>query len=111
MHIGVSAWRLAGQRLGIGRYIEYILKYWNPLLASDDRVSIYVHEPFNRRSLSLSDAFESRIVRPKLKNAIWENVLLPRAARGVDVLFGPSYTLPLTYRGKSVVAIHSVDEA
>ena len=111
MNIGVSAWRLHGQRMGVGRYIEYLLKHWNAMLLADDRVSLYVHERFNREPLNLSAAFTARIVRPKLKNAIWENLLLPRAARGVDVLFGPSYTLPLTYRGRSVVTIHSVDEA
>ena len=110
MNIGVSAWRLAGQRLGIGRYIEYLLKHWTTMLRVDERVAVFVHEPFDRSALNLSDAFSARVIRPRLKNAIWENLLLPRAAAGVDVLFGPSYTLPLTYRGRSVVAIHSVDE-
>ena len=50
-------------------------------------------------------------MRPRLTNALWENLLLPRAAKDLDVLFGPSYTLPLTYSGRSVVAIHSADEA
>ena len=30
--------------------------------------------------------------------------------RGVDVFFGPSYSLPILYRGKTVVTIHSVNE-
>ena len=60
--------------------------------------------------LNLSSAFSTRIVRPKMTNALWENLLLPRAARDVDVLLGPSYTLPLTFRGRSVVVLHSVDE-
>ena len=55
MNIGVSAWRLSGQRLGIGRYIEYLLKHWNPMLRVGDRVSLYVHEAFNPRSLDLSE--------------------------------------------------------
>jgi len=50
MKIGVSAWRLYGQRLGIGRYIEYLLKNWNAILRTDDQVSLYVHEPFNMRA-------------------------------------------------------------
>ena len=51
-----------------------------------------------------------RVVRPRLTNALWENLLLPLPARHLDVLFGPSYTLPVTFRGRSVVAIHSVNE-
>ena len=111
MHIGVSAWRLHGQRLGIGRYIEYILKHWSTMLASDERVTLFTREPLDLEALGLTRAFTTRILRPPMTNALWENLLLPRAARDADVLFGPSYTLPLLYRGRSVVAIHSVDEA
>jgi glycosyltransferase involved in cell wall biosynthesis len=111
MHIGVSAWRLHGQRLGVGRYIEYILKYWNTMLGPDDRVTLFLRDDFDPRTLGLSAAFTTHVIRPALTNALWENFLLPRATREIDVLFGPSYTLPLWYRGRSVVTIHSVDEA
>ena len=111
MHIGVSAWRLYGQRLGIGRYIEYQLKHWSLALADADRVTVFVHEPFDSGALGLSDAFSMRVIRPKLTDAIWENLLLPVPARDVDVMFGPSYTIPLTFPGRKVVVIHSVDEA
>lgn len=117
MRLGVSAWRLYGQRLGIGRYIEYMVKYWNTMLMPSDRVTLYVHEPLGKNFLhsdkseqALSEAFKMQVVRPKLTNALWENLLLPRVAKDSDVLFGPSDTLPLTYRGRSVVAIHSVNE-
>lgn len=111
MHIGVSAWRLHGQRLGIGRYIEYILKEWNTLLGPQDRVTVFTRSPLDTSALGLSSAFTTRILQPAMTNALWENLLLPRAARDVDVLFGPSYTLPLLAGPRSVVAIHSVDEA
>jgi glycosyltransferase involved in cell wall biosynthesis len=111
MNIGLSAWRLSGQRMGVGRYIEYMLNYWNGMLEPPDRVIIFVHDHFDRRSLGLSDQFHVEVIKPRLTNAVWENALLPQHLRGIDVLFGPSYTLPLLYRGKSVVAIHSVDLA
>jgi glycosyltransferase involved in cell wall biosynthesis len=111
VHIGVSGWRLHGQRLGMGRYIEYQLKYWAPALQPAERVTVYVHEPFEPRSIGLPSTYSARVIRPKLSNALWENLLLPFGARDVDVLFGPSYTLPLTYRGRSVLVLHSVDEA
>jgi glycosyltransferase involved in cell wall biosynthesis len=111
MHIGVSAWRLHGQRLGIGRYIEYILKNWSRMLAPDERVTLFTREPIDTASLGLTPAFGVRVVRPPLTNALWENLLLPRAARDVDVMFGPSYTVPVIAGGRSVVSIHSVDEA
>ncbi len=110
MHIGVSAWRLSGQRFGIGRYIEYILKSWNTMLEPADRVTLFTREALDPRTLGLSAAFTTRVLKPAMTNALWENLLLPHAARDVDVLFGPSYTLPLFPRVPSVVAIHSVDE-
>lgn len=110
MRVGVSAWRLSGQRLGVARYIEYLLKYWSTMLEEEDRCTLYVHEPADTALLDLSSAYDARLVRPRLTNALWENLLLPFSARNLDVLFGPSYTLPLAYRGRSVVSIHSVDE-
>src|SRR5262249_11770517 len=41
---------------------------------------------------------------------LWETLRLGPAARRVDVLFGPSYSLPLGFRGPTVVTIHSVNE-
>jgi glycosyltransferase involved in cell wall biosynthesis len=49
-------------------------------------------------------------LRPRLTGILWESVVLSRAARGLDVLFCPSYSVPLWYRGRSVVATHSVNE-
>jgi glycosyltransferase involved in cell wall biosynthesis len=108
--IGVNGRRLVGQRLGIGRYIEYLLRHWNGMLDDSERVELYVEEPFSTDALGLSDQFSSKVLRPKVHGFVWENVVLPRGARTSDVLFAPSYMLPATYRGKSVVAIHSMNE-
>jgi glycosyltransferase involved in cell wall biosynthesis len=106
MRIGVSAWRLTGQRLGIGRYIEYLLQYWGTMLDPSDEVTVFVREPLLPPGLQTS----VRVIQPALTNALWENLLLPAHTKGLDVLFGPSYTLPLLPRCRSVVSIHSVDE-
>jgi len=110
MRLGVNALRLTGQRLGIGRYIEYMLKHWNHMLTPSDRVTVYVREPVDIRTLHLSEAFETKVLRPGLKGVLWENLLLPRQEKEMDVLFCPSYTVPLAYRGRCVVATHSVNE-
>lgn len=110
MRFGVNARRLAGQRLGIGRYIEYMLKYWDTMLAPEEQVTLYVQEPPREQPLKLSNAFNVRPLQPKLTGSIWENVLLPVHAGEVDVLFGPSYTIPLAFGGRTVVATHSINE-
>lgn len=110
MRLGVNALRLSGQRLGIGRYIEYLVKYWDQFLLPDDRVTLYVREHTNGNQLQVSDKFEIKPLRPKLTGVLWEHFMLPAQSKEMDVLFCPSYTMPLNYRGKCVVATHSVNE-
>jgi glycosyltransferase involved in cell wall biosynthesis len=110
MRLGVNARRLAGQRLGIGRYIEYMVKYWDTMLSPEERVTLYVQEPLRDQPLTLSNAFSIRHIESKLTGSIWENLMLPARASEVDVLFGPAYTIPLAYPGRTVVATHSINE-
>lgn len=111
MNCGINARRLAGQRLGIGRYIEYLLKHWVRMALPSDRFSLYVREPLEKNDLQLSEAFMIKLLQPRLTGLLWENLLLSRHAKELDVLFCPSYTMPLRYRGRCVVATHSLNEA
>jgi glycosyltransferase involved in cell wall biosynthesis len=110
VNIGINARRLEGQPLGVARYIEYLLGYWAELLAPDERVTLFVREPLGSDRIALDDRFPVRVLKPKLRGFLWETVRLGPAARKEDVLFGPSYSLPIGYRGRSVVMIHSVNE-
>ena len=110
MIIGVDGWRLTGQRLGIGRYIEYLLKHWDTMLTDDERVVVYVRDPFDKDRLGLSDSISVEVLPSRTGGVIWEHGPLARRWRDMDVLFGPSYTVPLNFRGRSVVATHSVNE-
>jgi glycosyltransferase involved in cell wall biosynthesis len=113
MRFGINAQRLAGQRLGIGRYIEYLLRYCDRQIAPDDEIHVYVEQPFDPASLGLSEkcrVHHLTLNGRRIRGKAWENLLLSSRAREVDVLLGPSYTLPLFYRGRTVVAIHSVNE-
>jgi glycosyltransferase involved in cell wall biosynthesis len=111
MRFGVNALRLSGQRLGIGRYIEYLLKDWDTMLEPGDSVVVYVRDRLERGELGLSDAFEIRHLPARVGGVLWEHLVLARRWRESDVLFCPSYTVPLNYRGRLVVATHSVNEA
>lgn len=111
MVIGVDGLRLSGQRLGIGRYLEYLFKHWDTMLHADEQVVIYVPEPFDKDALGLSDRFRVEVLASRLGGVPWEHAQLARRWREMDVLFGPSYTVPLNHRGRCVVATHSVNEA
>ena len=115
MKIGMNVSRLSGQRLGVGRYLEYMLKCWSRMLVPGEEVHAYLRNDVPSESVShlnLSPSIELRKVGPKLPGLLWENFSLPLEARNVDAFFGPSYSLPLVVpmSCKRVVATHSVNE-
>jgi len=110
MHWGVDAHRLAGQRLGVGRYIEYLVKHWRSMMEAGDRLTLYTRAPYDGSGWEPSPAIEVRTFAPTLPPSVWQHGVLPRYTRGIDVLFCPSYSVPVTYGGRCVVAIHSMNE-
>lgn len=112
MHIGVNGRRLEGQRFGVARYIEYMLKFWSRQLNQADRVTLFLRNPVDTTTIGLSDQFSVQVAPLPFSGVAWENLVLSRVARSVDVLFCPSYTAPLLpLRTPIVVATHSLNEA
>jgi len=110
VRIGVNARRLEGQRLGVGRYIEYLVKHWGTMLNGQDEIVLYLREP-PRPNDVFPDAITTKVLGPRLTGLAWEAAHLPRAARDVDVLFCPGYSRPPVFPKPTVVAIHSANEA
>ena len=110
MQVGFDAQRLAGQRLGVGRYIEYLLRHWTSQMQPDENCTIFLRRPLPPSDPIGTGRFPARVLAPSLSGLLWQNVVLPTAARRTDVLFCPSYSMPLAFRGRCVVAIHSVNE-
>jgi hypothetical protein len=76
MRIGMNVSRLSGQRLGVGRYLEYMLKYWGRMLDSGEEVHGYLREAVPHASLAhlnLSLKIEPHRVGPRLPGVVWEN--------------------------------------
>jgi len=111
MKVGIIARRLVGKPFGIGRYIQYLLKYWDRIAEPGDSFVLYTPKPLARESVPDSSSFRCEVVGPDVQGIVWESLVLPLRIGPVDVLFGPSYTVPLAYRGRMVVATHSVNEA
>ena len=110
MHWGVDAHRLAGQRLGVGRYIEYLVKHWRSMMDAGDQCTLFTREPYDGSGWEPSPSIRVRSFAPSLPPSVWQHGVLPRFTGDVDVLFCPSYSIPVTYTGKCVVAIHSMNE-
>lgn len=113
MRIGFNGHRLAGQRLGVGRYIEYMLRYWGGMLGPAEEVELFLRRPLDpaaRAELGLPASIHETVLGPDVSGIVWENLALRRQARRLDVLFCPAYTAPVGYRRPFVVATHSVNE-
>src|SRR5438034_7071179 len=109
MRLGVNARRLEGQRLGVGRYIQYLIKHWGAQRVPGEEFRLYLRQPL-RPDDRLPDGFSAEVLRPALTGMAWESANLPRRTGHDDVLFCPSYSAPAIARTKTVVAIHSTNE-
>lgn len=108
--IGFNAQRLAGQRLGVGRYIEYMVGRWAELLDPDDELTLYLRQPLAAVPTSPRGTLKAQLLESRMSGIPWENLRLRGAAQRDDVLFCPAYTAPVGFRGVTVVANHSVTE-
>lgn len=110
MRIAFNAQRLAGQRLGVGRYIEYMVRHWSELLTADDELTLYTRRPLDWTPEAKRGTIRKVLLESGMSGIPWENIYLRGPASDADVLFGPAYTAPVRFRGTSVVATHSVTE-
>lgn len=110
MRIAFNAQRLAGQRLGVGRYIEYMIRHWGELLTAEDELTLYVRRRLDWEPKAARGSIRTVLLESRLSGIPWENTYLRRATTDADVLFGPAYSAPVRFRGTSVVATHSVTE-
>jgi glycosyltransferase involved in cell wall biosynthesis len=111
MRVAVDGSRLLGQRLGVGRYIEYLLASWATQATASDEIILYVPSQLPDEETFVRPPVEVKVAASRMPGYLWQTLVLAPRARSADVLFGPSYRLPLSYRHPAVVAIHSVNEA
>lgn len=110
MRIAFNGQRLAGQRFGVGRYIEYLLRHWATQLRGDEEVTLFVRRPLQDDLAVLSPRIRPVLLESRMSGLPWESMRLPGPASRHDVLFCPAYSGPIVYPGRVVVATHSVNE-
>ena len=110
MRIAFNGQRLAGQPFGVGRYLEYLLRYWNEQLADGEELSLFLRRPLSEKLQGAWPRIRTVVLESGMSGLPWETLRLGPAAAEHDVLFCPAYSAPLGYRGPLVVATHSVNE-
>jgi glycosyltransferase involved in cell wall biosynthesis len=111
MNLVVNGLRLTGRRYGVGRYLEYVLRGWQDIPHPFDRILVCVPGKPDGVALTLPASAELRIVGERHSGTYWEQVTLPAQRRNGDLLFCPSYVVPLASRGRTVLTHHGSYEA
>ncbi len=111
VRIAFNGQRFAGQRFGVGRYLEYLLRHWATMLHDDESISVFVRRPLEADMATLHPQIVPVLLESTVSGIPWENLHLRGPASRHDVLFCPAYTAPIGYRGRLVVATHSVNES
>jgi glycosyltransferase involved in cell wall biosynthesis len=105
-----NALRMSGKRTAVGHHVEYLTRQWSRTAVPFDRIVLMSNGPLHVEGLGTTTPVEFRSFGGRWPNLVWEQVLLPRAARGAAVLF-TEYNAPLRYRGRIVVANHGIYQA
>jgi glycosyltransferase involved in cell wall biosynthesis len=88
----------------VGRFIECLLAEWSTMSLPFERITLYAPVPLEARRLAFPlDRFELEVGGPAGPDPFWEARFLRSRASEIDVLFSPSYTLPLGYPGRCAV--------
>src|SRR5258708_2334831 len=105
MILGVNGIRLVGQRSGVGRCIEAVLRCMAEMDHPFSEFRVYTPSPIADEVVLPSCA--TNIVLPSpLPLALWEQLILARAHGDRDLLFCPSYVIPLMARCPTFLIHH-----
>ena len=105
MRLGIDGLRLMSKRLGVGRYIEYMLRYWPEARNPFTDIVVYTPGPIPA-PVPVRPPIRLQFLAPALPPAAWEHAVLPLRKPRDDVFFCPSYVVPLLSRAHPVVVTH-----
>ena len=105
MILGVNGIRLVADRSGVARAIEAVLRCLGEMDHPFDEVRVYTPRPLPS-DVKLPPIARSVVLESRLPYALWEQVTLPHAHGGRDLLFCPSYVVPLFARCPTLLVHH-----
>ena len=105
--LGVSGWRLHGQRTGVARYVLSILERLTPDVVNNRfrDVTVYTPHPLKAAGIDLPRSVRERVLASRAPMLVWDNVYVARKAAD-DVVFYPSFSRPFRARRATVVTTH-----
>ena len=96
--------RLSRPFTGVGRFAECVLAEWSEMPVPFEEIVLFTPAPIDpERVVFPLERFRIEVGGPRGPDPYWEAKYLNDRAGDVDVLFSPSYTLPMGYRGRCAV--------
>jgi glycosyltransferase involved in cell wall biosynthesis len=105
MRLGIDGLRLMSKRLGVGRYIEYMLRYWPERQHPFSEIVVYTPGPIASPP-PMHESIRVEPLGPAIPPALWEHFVFPLRKPRDDVFLCPSYVVPLLSRAHPVVVTH-----
>jgi glycosyltransferase involved in cell wall biosynthesis len=105
MRLGINGIRLLGNRSGVGRAIEAMLRWLGELEHPFSEIRVYTPEPL-AADVYLPPSAKSIVHPSSLPFGLWEQLVLPIVHRGDDLLLCPSYVAPIFARGPILLVHH-----
>ncbi len=105
MILGVNGIRLIGPRSGVGRAIEALLRCMSELDHPFHEIRVYTPEPLED-SVKLPPRTRNVVLPSKLPLGLWEQIVLLKAHGAKDLLFCPSYVIPVLARCPTLLVHH-----
>jgi glycosyltransferase involved in cell wall biosynthesis len=103
--LGVNGIRLIGQRSGVARAIEEVLNCLGEMDHPFNDIRVYSPRPIDS-GVHLPPNATNIVLPSRLPPGLWEQITLLRAHGSRDVLFCPSYILPLFARCPTLLTHH-----
>jgi glycosyltransferase involved in cell wall biosynthesis len=103
--LGVNGIRLVGKRSGVARAIEAVLNCLAEMDQPFDDIRVYSPAPIDP-AVRLPAIARNVVVPSPLPPGLWEQITLPAAHGKKNVLFCPSYVMPLLAQCPTLLAHH-----
>jgi glycosyltransferase involved in cell wall biosynthesis len=104
MRVGIDVVRLTRPFTGVGRYLDRLLVEWSRMTLPFEEVVLFAPRPLDPALVHFPlDRFRLEVLAGGGPDPWWEWRHLRSRHREVDLLFCPSYTMPLGYPGPAVV--------
>jgi glycosyltransferase involved in cell wall biosynthesis len=111
MRLVIDGRRLAGERTGVGRYLEDLLEEWRVAGPPLSETLVVLSDRSGLARVPNCPSIKARVVGEGWPGVVWERFGLGRVLRRGDLLFAPTNLVPATWTGPTVLVMFDTLQA